>query len=110
MLFRSNYSAVTAACMMTRRAVFDEIGGFDEAPPVDFNDVDYCLRLGRAGYRTVYTPYAELVHHEGSSTGRRLPDPRAADLMRERWGALIENDPFYNPNLSRDLPDYGLRW
>jgi GT2 family glycosyltransferase len=104
-----NYSAVTAACMMTRRTVFAEAGGFDEELPVDFNDIDYCLRLGRAGYRVVFTPYAQLFHHESASVGRRAQQNREhVELMRQRWGALIDDDPYYNPNLTRDSADYRL--
>ena len=82
-----NCSAVTAACLMTRRAVFDEVGGLDEALPVDFNDVDFCLRLRARGYRIVFTPYAELVHHESASFGRRVQSAQELTLMRQRWGA-----------------------
>ena len=102
-------SAVTAACLMTRKAVFDEAGGLDEALPVDFNDVDYCLRLRAAGYRIVFTPYAELVHHESASFGRRVQSPAEAALMRERWGNVLERDPYYNPNLSKLFSDYRLQ-
>lgn len=103
-----NYSAVTAACMMTRRAVFDQVGGFDEAFPIDFNDVDYCLRVRQAGYRIVFTPYAELYHRESTSVGTRVPSEAAAGLVRQRWGPVIERDPYYNPNLSREATDYRL--
>jgi GT2 family glycosyltransferase len=104
-----NYSAVTAACMMTRRAVFIEASGFDETLPVDFNDIDYCLRLAQRGLRIVFTPHAELYHHESASAGRRLPSEEAASLMRERWAAVIDRDPYYNPNLTREATDYRLR-
>jgi GT2 family glycosyltransferase len=103
-----NYSAITGACLMSRRAVFDEIGGFDEHFPIDFNDVDYCLRLRRAGYRIVYTPYAQLYHHESASFGPRVQDPAGIAEMRRRWGAVLDADPYYNPNLTRDFPDYRL--
>jgi GT2 family glycosyltransferase len=100
-----NFSAVTAACMMVRRAVFDQVGGFDERLRVVFNDVDLCLRIGEAGYRIVYTPYALLYHYEHASRRRTstslLPvedDLRFKDRWRER---LLEGDPYYNPNLSR---------
>ena len=66
-----NYSAVTAACLMTRRGVWDEVGGFNEQLAIDFNDVDYCLKVRRAGYRVVFTPYAELFHYESTSHGQR---------------------------------------
>lgn len=104
-----NFSAVTAACLMTRRAVFDEVGGFDPVFPIDFNDVDYCLRVRRAGYRIVYTPYATLVHHESASFGARQQDPAGIAEMQRRWGAEIACDPYYNPNLTRSYPDYRLQ-
>jgi glycosyltransferase involved in cell wall biosynthesis len=103
-----NYSAVTGACLMTRRELFETIGRFDERFPSDFNDIDYCLRLRQAGYRIVYTPWAQLYHHESASFGIRRQDYAALAEMRRRWGALIDNDPFYNPNLTRDFPDYRL--
>jgi GT2 family glycosyltransferase len=104
-----NCSAVTAACLMTRRAVFDEVGGFDEALPVDFNDVDFCLRLRAAGYRTVFTPFARLCHHESASFGRRRQSAREHDRMRRKWGEKLAADPYFNPNLSRGFTDYRLR-
>ncbi len=104
-----NYSAVTAACLMTRREVFHEVGGFDEALPVDFNDIDFCLRIRKAGLRVVFTPYAQLFHHESASVGAREKRPEDVALMRHRWGALIDDDPHYNPNLTRDGADYRLR-
>lgn len=104
-----NYSAVTGACLMSRRSVFLEVGGFDEIFPVDFNDVDYCLRVGRAGYRIVYTPYARLFHHESASFGARQQDRAGIEEMKRRWHKEIEGDPYYNPNLTREFPDYRLR-
>ncbi len=103
-----NYSAVTGACLMTRREVFENVGRFDERFPSDFNDIDYCLRLRQAGYRVVYTPWAQLYHHESASFGIRRQDHAGLAEMRRRWGAIIDNDPFYNPNLTRDFPDYRL--
>jgi GT2 family glycosyltransferase len=103
-----NYSAVTGACLMSRRSVFEEAGGFDERFPIDFNDVDYCLRLQRAGYRVVFTPWAQLYHHESASFGTRRQDLTVVEEMRRRWGPLIHRDPYYNPNLTRDFPDYRL--
>ncbi len=101
-----NLSAVTAACLMTRRAVFDAVGGFDEIFPVDFNDVDFCLRVGRGGYRIVWTPYARLIHHESASFGPRAQDPAGIVEMRRRWAGIIDADPYYNPNLTRHHPDF----
>jgi O-antigen biosynthesis protein len=102
-------SAVTAACMVVRRELFLEVGGFDETDlAVAFNDVDLCFKLLRAGYRNLWTPYAELYHRESASRGN---DERGADrrrflreeaVMRERWADLIRGDPYYSPNLSLD--------
>ena len=103
-----NYSAVTGACLMTRRRVFDEVGGFDERFPVDFNDVDYCLRLRRADYRVVFTPWAQLYHHESASFGVRRQDLAGLAEMRRRWADVIDRDPYYNPNLTRDFPDFRI--
>jgi len=100
-----NCSAVTGACLLTRRAVYNQVGGFDERMAVDFNDVDFCLRVRAAGYRIVFTPYARLYHHESASFGSRVQDPRDTAAMRAIWGAALDDDPYYNPNLSRDFPD-----
>ena len=104
-----NYSAVTGACLLTRRDVFQQVGGFDEERlPVTFNDVDLCLKMRRAGYLIVYTPFARLYHHESAS--RRLAvEPRETEVMRERWSEVLANDPYYNPNLSRERADFSLR-
>ncbi|HEX6463666.1 MAG TPA: glycosyltransferase, partial [Vicinamibacterales bacterium] len=104
-----NYSAVTAACLMTRREAFDSVGGFDETLAVDFNDVDYCLRLRKAGYRIVFTPFATLYHHESASFGPRIQSSKELELMRARWGDVIDNDPYYHPELTREFPDYRIR-
>jgi len=104
-----NFSAVSAACLVMRKRVFEEAGGFDaEHLPVSYNDVDLCLRLRERGYRILFTPYAELQHKESASRGSDLsPERRARFLaevsyMRSRWGALLERDPYFNPNLSLD--------
>jgi GT2 family glycosyltransferase len=103
-----NYSAVTGACLLTRREVFEEVGGFDEERlPVTFSDVDLCLKMGRAGYRVVYVPYAKLYHHE-SSTRRPAVEPLETEVMRERWPDVLKHDPYYNPNLSRERADFSL--
>jgi GT2 family glycosyltransferase len=106
-----NYSAVTAACCMTRRAVFEEVGGFDERFAVDFNDVDYCLRVRARGYRVVGTPFAKLYHFEGASFGSRehVVNPAEVNALNERWQDVIDQDPYYNPNLTRSALDYSLR-
>jgi len=94
-------SAVTGACLATRRAVFDELGGFDEALGLDLNDVDYCLRARRHGLRVVYEPAAELVHHESPTRGT---SGSAADIRHflARWeDVLAAGDPFLSPHLTR---------
>jgi GT2 family glycosyltransferase len=103
-----NYSAVSGACLLTRRDVFDEVEGFDgECLPVTFSDVDLCLKMRRAGYLIVYTPFAKLYHHE-SGTRRRTVEPLETEVMRQRWPEVLEHDPYYNPNLSRDRADFSL--
>lgn len=96
-----NYSAVTAACMLTKKSAFNLIGGFDERNfAVAYNDVDYCLKLISNGYRVVYNPYALLYHHEGKTRGRGNDNPVEENNFREKWSCFINNDPYYNPNLS----------
>jgi GT2 family glycosyltransferase len=104
-----NYSTVTAACMMTRRELYDRFNGFDEKFAFDFNDTDYCLRLRQAGYRVVFTPYAQLYHLEAATTGLRKWDDAGLAEMRRRWTDVCEHDPYYNPNLTREFPDYRVR-
>lgn len=96
-----NCSAVTAACMMVRREVFEAVGGFDEAFRVAFGDVDFCLRLRERGYLIVYTPLATLYHHESASRGTMHP-PEDDRLFRDRWRRFFEGgrDPYWNPHLS----------
>jgi O-antigen biosynthesis protein len=95
------YSAVTAACMLVRRNVFEEMGGFDETFAVGFNDVDFCIRLGKAGYRVLYTPHAQLTHFESVSRGLSGFYGDYQEFLR-RWSEVLrEDDPYYNPNLSR---------
>ena len=101
-----NYSVVTAACMMTRRELFDRLGGFNERFRLDFNDTDYCLRLRQAGYRLIYTPYAELYHFEMSTSGHRQWQDDEVAYMNATWKDVLERDPYYNPNLTREFPDY----
>src|SRR5437870_1501116 len=99
-------SAVTGACLATRRETFERAGGLDEALPVAYNDVDFCLRLQEQGLRVLYTPYAELLHHEGASRGRADAAVEARAYMTRRWGAWAEIDPYYHPALSRSSEDY----
>uniref|UniRef100_A0A7V4E5J4 Glycosyltransferase n=1 Tax=candidate division WOR-3 bacterium TaxID=2052148 RepID=A0A7V4E5J4_UNCW3 len=111
-----NFSAVTAACMLTKKSLFEEVGGFDEVNlPIAFNDVDYCLKLREKGYLIVYTPYAVLYHHESLSRGHEdTPEKqerflREVKYMRMKWGQILDNDPYYNPNLTREREDFSIR-
>ncbi len=110
-----NYSAVTAACLVVRRTIFEQVGGFDaEHLGVAFNDVDLCLRIREQGYRNLWTPYAELVHHESATRGPEDTAEKQARFSREiahmksRWGASLLQDPAYNPNLTLDREDFSL--
>lgn len=109
-----NLTAVTGACLAVRRRVFDEVGGMDEGLAVAFNDIDLCLRIDALGYRNVWTPFAELYHHESASRGQdNTPEKRArfiaeSETMLNRWGELLGSDPAYNPNLSLESPHFEL--
>ena len=109
-------SCVTAACLATRRMVYDSLGGFNEQDlAVSFNDVDFCLRLRQAGYRIIWTPHAELYHYEALSRGGPLSTPEKTArnkneraYMRKQSGPLLDNDPYYNPNLSLSSASFEL--
>jgi O-antigen biosynthesis protein len=111
----TNFSAVTAACLMCQHEVFDKIGGFDEDLPVAFNDVDFCLKLAKAGLQNVCVPHASLYHHESKSRGLEdTPEKQArfkhdSQLMSERWATFFEQDPCYNVNLTLSHSDYRVR-
>jgi GT2 family glycosyltransferase len=92
----TNLRAVTGACMMTRREVFDELGGLSTRFPLNYQDVDYGLKANANGYRVVFTPEAELFHYEGSTRPREVTPPEVHQLCA-RWGHLLENDPYYHP-------------
>jgi GT2 family glycosyltransferase len=113
-----NLSAVTAACLVMRKCVFEQVGGFDEKNlTIAFNDVDLCLKVREAGYRNLWTPYAELYHHESLSRGyedspekiKRFQSEIA--FMKKKWGrgGNLSVDPYYNPNLTLDREDFSLR-
>jgi GT2 family glycosyltransferase len=103
-----NCAAVTGACLLTRRQVFDEVGRFDETNlPTCFQDVDLCLKMGERGYRIVYTPHARLYHHESVTKTKVAGLPEVA-FMHSRWQSKIDDDPYYNPNLSRKSDCYDL--
>ena len=94
---------------MIRRSVFEAVGGFDAAFAVNYNDVDFCLKVVEAGYRTVYTPYAELIHYESASRIGAGTAGIGADevaLFQSRWGGRLARDPYYNPNFRQDGSSY----
>jgi GT2 family glycosyltransferase len=114
-LVAQDLSAVTAACLLTRKTVYESLGGLNEVQlTVAFNDVDYCLRVREAGFRVVWTPHALLYHHESVTRGKDIQPEQIArargevDYMRTRWAHLMHHDPFYNPNLNYQQPDFGL--
>jgi GT2 family glycosyltransferase len=111
---RRTVSAVTAACLVVRAPVYAEVGGLDETLAVAFNDVDFCLKVREAGYRNVWTPFATLKHHESLSRGAETTPEKQArftrevETMRRRWGAALDSDPFYSPNLTLEREDQSL--
>ena len=112
-----NYSAVTGACMVMRREIFERVGGFNETElGIAFNDVDLCLRIRAAGYRNLWTPFAELYHHESASRGKEdTPEKQArfareVDYMRRTWGPQLDHDPAYNVNLALSVTGWDLAW
>lgn len=110
-----NYSAVTAACLLIRKEIFDAVEGLDEENlKVAFNDVDFCLKVREAGYRNLWTPYAELYHYESISRGAEdSPEKiarftREVNFMKSKWGKHLEVDPFYSKNLTKDREDFSF--
>jgi GT2 family glycosyltransferase len=99
-----NYSAVSAACLLVRHEVFQQVAGFDEQLSSPLADVDLCLKMRRAGYLIVYTPLAKLCWDAPLDKS----DVRGEAVMRERWSQVLESDPYYNPNLSRERADFSL--
>jgi len=111
-----DYTAVTAACMMVKRLVFEEVGGLSEELQVAFNDIDFCMKVGKAGYLVVYNPYAELYHYESKSRGLEDTPEKVARFNREiaifekKWPEIFRTgDPYYNPNLTLDSQDFSLK-
>jgi GT2 family glycosyltransferase len=100
-----NYSAVSGACMLVRREVFEKVGGFHETLSYGFADIDLCLKMRRAGYLIVYTPLAKL---RWDTPVRDKVDASGEAIMRQRWSDVLERDPYYNPNLSRERADFSL--
>ena len=111
-----DYSAVTAACMMSKKALFEEVGGFSEELAVAFNDIDYCMKVQKAGKLVVYNPYALLYHYESKSRGLEdTPEKverfnREIKIFSEKWPEILKNgDPYYNPNLTLRKSNFALR-
>ena len=112
---QQNLSAVTAACLVIRREVYQQVGGLNaDQLKIAFNDVDFCLKVRAAGFRNFWTPYAELYHHESASRGaedtleKRDRFRSEVDYMRATWGPLLDADPAYNPNLTHTINDFTL--
>ena len=115
-MIAQNYSAVTAACMMSKRSAFDKVGGFSEELAVAFNDIDYCMKIRSLGLLVVYTPYALAYHYESKSRGLEDTPEKVERFNREiaafmkKWPDILKNgDPYYNPNLTLRKSDFALR-
>lgn len=111
-----NYSAVTAACLMTKKSVYKMVGGLTEAFEVAFNDIDFCLKVRKLGKLVVYNPKAELYHYESKSRGLENTPEKVerfngeADRLGKIWKELfVQGDPYYNPNLTLDKADFSLK-
>ena len=109
-----NFSAVTAAFLLVKKSIYEEVGGLDEQHlKVAFNDVDFCLKILSKGYRNLWTPYAEAYHHESKSRGAEDSPEKLERFygeirhMQETWGDILDNDPYYSPNLTKDREDFG---
>lgn len=116
LFYAQDVSAVTGACMMVRKSIYDDLGGLDEEFTVAFNDVDFCLKARDKGYLNVFTPYCEMYHYESKSRG--FEDTRSkkkrfreeVDMFRTKWKKVIDNgDPYYNPNFSLDRSDFYIQ-
>ena len=109
-----NYSAVTGACLMCRREVYEEVGGLEEELAIAFNDIDFCLKIVSRGYRNIYLPHVVLYHYESKSRGYEdTPEKQARfakeiQYMQKKWQLLCDRDPCYNPNLTKSREDYSL--
>ena len=115
--YAQDVTAVTGACMMVSKALYEELGGLDESFTVALNDVDFCLRVREKGFLNIFTPFAELYHYESKSRGSDKKDERAlryqqeSDRFRVKWAdALAKGDPYYNPNFSLDHSDFTVNW
>ena len=115
-VLHQSFSAVTGACLLVRRSVFEQVDGLDEQLAVAYNDIDFSLRVREAGYRNVWTPYAEMIHHEFASRGlddtpvKKARAISEVQFMHNRWGEKLRNDPAYSPNLTLDYEDFSYAW
>ncbi len=114
--YAQNVSAVTGACLMVKRSLYEEVGGLEERFAVSLNDVDLCLKLRERGFLNVFTPFAELFHYESISRGSDASGERAerynreSEEFREKWKAMLQaGDPYYNSNFSLDRSDFSLK-
>jgi len=114
--YTQNATAVTGACLMVKKALYEKVGGLDAGFAVSLNDVDFCLKLRKEGYLNVFTPFAELFHFESISRGLDDSGEKAqrynkeSEIFREKWKEeLAKGDPYYNPNFSLDRSDYSLK-
>jgi GT2 family glycosyltransferase len=103
-----NCSAVSSACMMVRKSVFDAVGGFDQTLSTPYNEVDFCLKMRKAGYRIVWTPFVELYYAHKEQSLKRHNSTEATRLA-DRWGTILAEDPYYNKNLTLRHEDFGYR-
>ena len=111
-----NYSAVTAACLLVKKSLFEQVNGLDEDFVVAYNDVDFCLRVRETGALVVYQPKAEFYHYESKSRGyeddekKRARFAKETKLLQERWAKYLHGkDPYYNPNLTLDYADFSTQ-
>lgn len=111
----SNYSAVTAACLMVRKSVFEEVGGLEEKLQVAFNDIDFCLKIREKGYYNLFLPHVKLYHYESKSRGHEDTPEKIkrfnseVHFMKQKWGKQLQDDPFYNINLTKEREDFSMR-
>lgn len=115
-VLHQSMSAVTAACLLVKREIYEQVGGLDEALAVAFNDVDFCLKVRESGFRNVWTPYAEMTHHESVSRGHEDTPEKQRRFRQEiykileRWGNALASDPAYSPNLTLIYEDFSYSW
>lgn len=111
----ANYSAITAACLMCRREVFNLVDGFEEELAVAFNDVDFCFKIVEKGYWNIYLPHVVLYHHESKSRGlednpeKKRRFQKECEYIKRKWPSLINHDPCYSQHLTRDREDFSIR-